>query len=310
MPHSPLDFNVSDLQINEPEIQSIIEDDFIKKNIELSILRLDQIHPVISGNKFFKLFYFLQEAKNSTHKRVITFGGAYSNHLAATAFACRQSNLNCIGIVRGEEPKILSPTLQFCLENGMTLSFLSRGSYKHKTEKLFLHDLTKKHGEHVLIPEGGYAIKGAKGAGLINRFYNCNDYTHICLPVGTATTFAGMVNENESQTEIIGFSVLKNMHDLNKRLKELKVNTHSKYSFITEYHFGGYAKKTNELTRFMNDFYYHQSIPLDFVYTGKMMFGIYDLIRKNHFPGGSKLLAIHTGGLQGNNSLEKGTLIF
>jgi 1-aminocyclopropane-1-carboxylate deaminase len=310
MPHSPLDFNVPDLQINEPEIQSIIEDAFIKKNIELSVLRLDQIHPVISGNKFFKLFYFLQEAKNSTHKRIITFGGAYSNHLAATAFACRQNNLECIGMVRGEKPKVFSPTLLFCLENGMKLSFLSRESYKHKTEKLFLHDLIKKHGEHILIPEGGFAVKGAKGAGLINRLYNGNDYTHVCLPVGTATTFAGMVNENKTQTEIIGFSVLKNMRDLDKRFEELEVNANSKYSFITDYHFGGYAKKTNELIHFMNDFYYHHTIPLDFVYTGKMMFGICDLIRKNHFPKGSKLLAIHTGGLQGNNSLEKGTLIF
>jgi len=310
MPHSPLDFIVPGLQIHHPEIEPIIDDDFINKHIELSVLRLDRIHPVISGNKFFKLFYFLQEAKNSTHKRIITFGGAHSNHLAATAFACKQSKLQCIGMIRGEKPNMLSPTLLFCLENGMELSFLSRESYNHKTEELFLRDLIKKHGEHILIPEGGFAVKGAKGAGLINGLYNGNDYTHICLPVGTATTFAGMVNENKTQTEIIGFSVLKNMHDLDKRFEELKVNANSKYSFITDYHFDGYAKKTNELIQFMNDFYYHHAIPLDFVYTGKMMFGIYDMTRKHHFPKGSKLLAIHTGGLQGNNSLETGTFIF
>ena len=310
MPYSSLHFIDEQLKINKPQIQHVIEENLIKKNVELSVLRLDEIHPVISGNKFFKLYYFLKEAKISTHKRVITFGGAFSNHLAATAFACKQNNIKCIGIIRGERPKELSPTLLFCQENGMQLSFTSRELYKQKTEKLFIQELTKNFGEHILIPEGGFSVKGAKGAALIKRLYNGNDYTHICLPVGTATTFAGIVSENKSQTNMIGFSVLKNMHDLDERLEELQINVDSKISFITEYHFGGYAKKTNELIHFINEFYSLHKIPLDFVYTGKMMFGILDLVRKNFFPKGSRLLAIHTGGLQGNTSLEKGTLIF
>ena len=309
MPYSSLDFIAADLQMKQPAIQSIIEDDLIKQNIELSVLRLDQIHPVISGNKFFKLFYFLKEAKNSTHKRIITFGGAYSNHLAATAFACKQNNLKCIGIVRGEKPPILSPTLLFCLENEMELSFVSRETYKHKNEQWFVEKMTTIYGEHTLIPEGGFSVEGARGAELISCYLEGRGYTHICLAIGTATTFAGIIN-SKINAEVIGFSVLKNLNDINNRLKYLGVNEEKSYTFISNYHFGGYAKKTDELIRFINDFYDRHNIPLDFVYTGKLMYGIYDLLKTNYFPKGSKIIMIHTGGLQGNNSLPEGTLHF
>ncbi|MDQ2721394.1 MAG: pyridoxal-phosphate dependent enzyme [Bacteroidota bacterium] len=293
-----------------PSIYVLMDELYKEKSIEISMLRLDEIHPIISGNKLFKLYYFLNEAKNSTHKTVITFGGAYSNHLAATAFACKKNNFKCIGIIRGEKPSALSPTLSFCIENEMKLKFLTRESYKKINGNGFLQELKEEYGEYILIPEGGFSIQGAKGASLITQFFKEKDYTHICLAVGTATTFAGIINGSRNNCKIIGFSVLKNMHDIDERLKDLKIDCAKTYSFINDYHFGGYAKKTNELISFINTFYDQHKIPLDFVYTGKMMFGVNDLIRKNYFPQDSKILCIHTGGLQGNNSLPEGMLQF
>ena len=297
------------IEFKEPKIVQLKDELFEKNDLHVSMLRLDKIHPVISGNKLFKLFYFLKEAKESVHKTIITFGGAYSNHLSATAFACEQMNLRSVGIVGGEKPKTLSHTLQFCLGHGMQLEFVRRSLYKNIDEKLVQH-LNNKYGEHILIPEGGFSVKGKQGASLITNYFADKNFTHVCLPVGTATTFAGIVDSNKKETEIIGFGVLKNMNDVTERFEELKVVASKKYSFIGDYHFGSYAKKTDELLSFMNAFYRKHSIPLDFVYTGKMMFGIYDLISKNYFKRGSKILCIHTGGLQGNDSLMNGELIF
>ena len=266
------------------------------------MLRLDEIHPVISGNKLFKLIYFLKEAKESVHKTIITFGGAYSNHLAATAFACEQMNIKSVGVVRGEKPKSLSHTLQFCLTHGMQLEFTSRSLYKN-IDMDFSKYLQNKYGEHILIPEGGFSIEGKQGASLISNYFNDKNYSHVCVAVGTATTFAGIADANKTKTEIIGFGVLKNQCDIPKRFGELKVDPGKKYTFFKDYHFRGFAKKSTELFSFMNQFYSKHLIPLDFIYTAKMIFGIYDLIGKNYFKPGSKILCIHTGGLQGNDSL-------
>ena len=290
--------------LKEPGINELKNDLYANNNVKITMLRLDEIHPVISGNKLFKLYYFLKDAVNSSRKKIITFGGAFSNHLAATAFACKEMNLECIGIVRGEKPAILSHTLVFCMENGMQLQFISRASYQKINEKDFLEELKNKYGESILIPEGGFSIKGKEGAELITQFFGDKKFTHVCLPVGTATTFAGIVDSNRNESEIIGLGVLKNLHDIEKRFHELEVNPERKYSFIGDYHFGGYAKKTDELISFINKFYDQHKIPLDFVYTGKMMFGVNDLIQKKYFPEGADILCIHTGGLQGNESLR------
>lgn len=293
---------------NTPEITEFKNKFYEKNNIQVYLLRLDDIHPVISGNKLFKLNYFLEEAKNNPGKKIITFGGAYSNHLAATAFACREMSFPCVGIVRGEKPATLSHTLLYCIENGMQLQFISRTSYQKINEKDFLEELKNKYGEHILIPEGGFSIKGKEGAALITRFFGDKKFTHVCLPVGSATTFAGIIDSNKNESEIIGFGVLKNLTDIAFRLQQLKIFPDKKYTFNNDYHFGGYAKKTNGLISFMNEFYNQHKVPLDFVYTGKMMFGVNDLIKKKYFTPGAKILCIHTGGLQGNNSLPAGTL--
>lgn len=300
-----------------PEIKNInvdinkIENEFIiDKGLTISILRLDKIHPEVSGNKFFKLYYFLQEAIIK-ETNIITFGGAYSNHLAATAAACKMYRISCMGIVRGEEPKNLSNTLLFCKQQGMQLEFISRENYKKKHEKDFEIKLATKFGEHILIPEGGFCKEGVAGAELISNFYSKAGYTHICSPVGTTSTLAGLIQSSIPEQKIIGFSVLKNLDDFENRIELIIGKRITKnYSLINDYHFGGYAKKTDELILFMNKLYEDFEIPTDFVYTAKMMFGVFDLIKKKYFPKGSKILCIHTGGLQGNFSLSPGTLNF
>ncbi|MDP4284726.1 MAG: 1-aminocyclopropane-1-carboxylate deaminase/D-cysteine desulfhydrase [Bacteroidota bacterium] len=310
MPQSIMQDIIPKIALNTPFISILKDRLYQHKEVEVAMLRLDEIHPVISGNKLFKLYYFLKEAKDATHKKIITFGGAYSNHLAATAFACNKCDIQSIGFVRGERSKVLSHTLSFCIENGMQLEFLSRSSYQNINDSNFLQTLKKKYGEHILIPEGGFSKKGAKGAELITQYFKDTYYSHICLATGTATTFAGIINSAENEYEIIGFCILKSNNDTEDRLNKLQANTSGKYSINNDYHFGGYAKKTNDLIAFINAFYDQHKIPLDFVYTGKMMFGVNDLIQKNYFLTGSKILCIHTGGLQGNNSLPKGILNF
>lgn len=301
--------DLPDIKNIKVDIDKIENELTLQKNVSISILRLDKIHPEVSGNKFFKLYYFLKYALSS-QKKIITFGGAYSNHLVATASACNMFGINCIGIVRGEEPKDLSHTLMFCNDRGMQLKFISRKDYKRKDEEDFKINLRDKFGDHILIPEGGYSKHGVDGAALISNFYSA-DFTHICCAVGTATTLAGIIRSSSTEQKIIGFSALKELADFESRIQFLHGKPlHKKYSLINDYHFGGYAKKTDELISFMNLFYEAFAIPTDFIYTAKMMFGVFDLIKKNYFTAGSNILCIHTGGLQGNLSLPPGALNF
>ncbi|MEO5783855.1 MAG: pyridoxal-phosphate dependent enzyme [Ginsengibacter sp.] len=292
------------------EIDKIENDLTLKKNISLSILRLDKIHPEIQGNKFFKLYYFLKKAI-AAQKNIITFGGAYSNHLAATASACKMFGINCIGIVRGEASKIHSHTLLFCKEHGMQMEFITREDYNRKDDEDFKKELIHKLGDHILIPEGGFSKEGSDGAALISNFYYNQSFTHICCAVGTATTLAGLISSSLPAQDIIGFSSIKQLNDFEKRIHFLLGNSgNENYSLNNDHHFGGYAKKNDELIQFMNAFYKAYQIPTDFVYTAKMMFGVIDLIKKNYFVEGSKVLCVHTGGMQGNLSLPPAALNF
>jgi 1-aminocyclopropane-1-carboxylate deaminase/D-cysteine desulfhydrase-like pyridoxal-dependent ACC family enzyme len=219
--------------------------------------------------------------------------------------------LQTIGIIRGEKPAELSHTLKFCLEQNMQLEFRTRKEYANKAESSFLISLEKKFGEHILIPEGGFNQQGVKGAAMITDHFKSKNYTHICCAIGTATTFAGLITSSSNTQQVIGFPALKNMNDINDRIKHLSVNIENKhYELIGDYHFGGYAKYSNELISFMNNFFESHQVPLDFIYTAKMMFGVIDLIDKNYFLPQSKILCIHTGGLQGNLSLPNGVLNF
>lgn len=272
--------------------------------ITADVLRLDKINPVISGNKWFKLRYYLEEARSQHKKGIITFGGAWSNHIIATAAACQMNGLRSIGIIRGEEPRRFSPTLLRAIEAGMQPVFISRSEYRSREIPASIQPE-----EYYIINEGGYGIMGARGASTI--LDHCgDDYTHYCCAVGTGTMMAGIINRSQAEQKTIGISVLKNNTGLKEMVQALIVNKTDNWELIHDYPFGGYAKHQPALLEFMNKFYGQTGIPSDFVYTGKLFYSINDLVEKNYFPAGSRLLLVHSGGLQGNESLPPGSLIF
>ena len=277
---------------------------FYKKEIEVAVLRLDKISPLVSGNKWFKLRYYLEETKAREKKGIITFGGAWSNHIITTAAICQMNGLKAIGIIRGEEPKRLSITLLNAKEMGMQLYFISREAYQNKEVPASINK-----DEYLIVNEGGYGETGTKGASDILN-YCSKPYTHYCCAVGTGTMMAGIVNAISPGQQVTGISVMKNNIGLEIMIQTLVTNKEITWQLNHDYHFGGYAKHQPGLLSFMNEFYKLTNIKSDFVYTGKLFFAMSDLIEKNYFPPGSKLLLIHSGGLQGNGSLPDGTLIF
>ena len=297
---------------SKADIQELHDELFLQKQVSVSVLRLDKIHPVVSGNKLFKLHYFLEEAVKSIHKTVLTFGGAYSNHLSATAYACKALQLKSIGMVRGEKPEKLSHTLQQCLQDGMQLQFISRQQYAQKDDPAFINGLKTAYGECLIIPEGGYHPLGAKGAASIMDLVKDNSYTHICIATGTATTLAGILMAAEPVQIVVGFPVLKGITNNKTGIKQLtgKTGELENLLVLNNYHFGGYAKKTDQLIQFMNHCWLQYQLPLDFVYTAKMFFGTVDAVKNDTFTKGSKILCLHTGGLQGNKSLPLNSLLF
>lgn len=272
--------------------------------INLQVLRLDKIHPLISGNKWYKLRYYLQAALKE-QKSILTFGGAWSNHIAATAAACKMFGLNAIGIIRGEEPAHYSATLQAAAACGMQLHFIPRAQYAAKEIPSSINTNAVYH-----IPEGGYGEMGVRGAATLVEGLCLTPYTHFCCASGTGTMAAGIVRVINSKQKLLAFSVLKGHHSLLKNIKELSRMEADNIMLDEGFHFGGYAKINNVLIDFMNQFYAQTSIPSDFVYTAKLFYGILARIQAGYFPEGSNILAIHSGGLQGNQSFEKGTLIF
>ncbi len=292
------------------EFDELEDDLFIKNKLKVFIARLDKIHPIISGNKLFKLHYFIEAALRSSHKTIITYGGAFSNHLLATAYACKLFGIKCIGIVRGERPGKFSHTLIQCQNYGMELFFIPRNVYKNISQMEIPDFLPSAISEAITVAEGGYCPQGAMGASLIMDKLEKINASHICAPVGTATTIAGLLMEAKPNQQIIGIPVLKNMKDINKRLYFLTGHRYPELTIFEDYYFGGYAKKTEELINFMNEFYSKHKIPTDFIYTAKMMYGVMDKIKSGFFPPFSRILCLHTGGLQGNQSLAKDVLLF
>jgi 1-aminocyclopropane-1-carboxylate deaminase len=285
---------------------------FLQKQVTVTVLRLDKLHPVVSGNKLFKLHYFLEEALATGQKAILTFGGAYSNHLVATAYACRYAGLNSIGIVRGERPPQLSHTLQQCIGYGMQLKFISREEYAMKDDEDLTQTLLDQFGDCMIIPEGGYHPLGAKGAGLIMDLAAGGNFTHVCTAIGTATTLAGLLAKAEKYQQIVGIPVLKGMTDIPGRVDFLTGDPgkNDQLTILDNYHFGGYAKKTPELIQFMNDCWNKYELPLDFVYTAKMFYAVMETLQRDHFPPQSRILCLHTGGLQGNESLPANSLLY
>lgn len=297
------------LQANSVPTQFISHPLLREKSIELAVKRLDLIHETLSGNKFFKLKYNLEKAKFLKKDTILTFGGAFSNHIFATAAAAKAENLKAIALIRGERNHPLNPTLSYAEDQGMELHFIDRKSYRRKAEVDFLKDLESKFGEFYLIPEGGtngLAIQGTQ------EILDSEDrkFTHVCTSIGTGGTITGIARSLLSTQKLIGFSSLKGefIHgEIAELFKKHKVSEFINYEIQTGYHFGGYAKYKPELIDFLWWFYENFEIVLDPIYTGKMAFGIWDMIEKDLFPAGSKVLMIHSGGLQGNMGFQAQT---
>ncbi|HLI92220.1 MAG TPA: pyridoxal-phosphate dependent enzyme [Puia sp.] len=274
------------------------------------VLRLDLLHPVISGNKLFKLKYHLQRAAANAGP-VITFGGAWSNHLVAAAYAIRQAGLSSIGIVRGEEARSLSATLRSAREYGMRLEFISRRQYAERNTPEFTNWMLARFPGAYIIPEGGSGLAGIRGCEDILRITDCSHYTHVLCAIGTGTMFLGIARASLPGQVVIGVPVLKGVDPLSLVDSNILPSDRREHAqLLTGYHFGGYARHPKPLLDFMNDFYRQTGIPSDIVYTGKLFYAYQDSLKKNIFPAAARILLIHSGGLQGNLSLPPGVLLF
>ncbi|WDF60660.1 pyridoxal-phosphate dependent enzyme [Flavobacterium sp. KACC 22758] len=272
-------------------------------HISLTIKREDLIHPFVSGNKFRKLKYNLLKAKAENKETLLTFGGAFSNHIAAVAYAGKEQGFKTIGIIRGDEllDKIQeNPTLKFAQENGMQFEFVSREEYRLKSEKSFIEKLKDKFGDFYLVPEGGTNELAVKGCEEILTEED-SVFNYVCCAVGTGGTISGLINNALPNQKILGFPALKGDF-LNDEIRIFA--NKDNWNLISDYHFGGYGKINLELIEFINSFFEETKVPLDPIYTGKMVFGVIDLINKNYFPAHSKILLIHTGGLQGIDGMN------
>jgi 1-aminocyclopropane-1-carboxylate deaminase len=294
------------MNINNIYIQDISK--FFNNILNISILRADLIDPVVSGNKWFKLQLYVRDAIAAGKTTLATFGGPYSNHIVATSTYGASMGLETVGFIRGEKPVALSPTLTDAMENGMTLHFVSREDFE-QTEKIISHN---QDPSWAWIPEGGYGITGAEGVKSMLTIKDTASFDTIICAVGTGTMMAGLIKAAAPHQQVIGLSVLKNNISIDEEIKALLTPEESKKNFEInhDYHFGGYAKHTPALIDFMNDCYKKMELPLDFVYTAKLVYGVEDLATKGKFDPTSKILIIHSGGLQGNRSFKKGTLIF
>jgi 1-aminocyclopropane-1-carboxylate deaminase len=295
------------------EVQSIFSDSFKSKSIQLDVALLDSIHPLFGGNKWFKLKYNIEEAKRRNAKAIVTFGGAYSNHIYATAAACQAFEMPCIGLIRGEYSDINNTTLSKAKAFGMQIDFLSRMDYAEKETELFEYELHEKYGNIYIIPEGGANFFGINGCMEILKNLK-HDYDTIAVSCGTATTLTGIVLSAQPNQKILGFAPMKGgiylketvQYNLNNFLgskvaaEELMRNV----TIIDDYHFGGFAKVNDDLRKEKLKLEQLFGFELDYVYTAKMFYGLLDMIEKGGLQSNQKILAIHTGGLQGNAGFE------
>lgn len=294
-------------------VENIKEVLFDSNHLSIDVLREDLNHPIIQGNKFRKLQYNILNAQKKGNGTLLSFGGAYSNHIAAVAAAGKEYGFKTIGVIRGEETLPLNPTLARCKQDGMEFHYVERSTYKMKNTQDFKEYLRSKFGSFYLIPEGGtnyYAVNGC-----MEIIEDYSQYDFICCPIGTGGTVAGITLANQGKAKILGFSSLKGGEFLNQEIREhimtvtndeeLTAEVLQSFELITEFHFGGYAKFTNELLNFVRNFHSNHQIKWDIIYNGKMAFGVYELIKAGFFPKNSRILLVHTGGIQGLAGIEQ-----
>ncbi len=304
------------LDYTSTPIQEIQHPLLKEAKVSLLIKREDLNHPFVTGNKWWKLKYNLEEAEQQSQKTILTFGGTYSNHIYATAAAAHELNLKSIGIIRGEETLPLNPTLAFASQMNMKLHYVDRETYRNKNSPEFIKNLQNTFGDFYMIPEGGSNELAVKGVYEFAQHLNI-DFDYLCCAVGTGGTLAGLIAGLQDQKHIIGFSSLKNGSFLKEEIEKLlsdfrtlydpmfgsaenySKNVYGNWELETSYHHGGYGKVTKNLLLFLQEIEEKTSIRFDPIYTGKMLFGIIDRAKKGMFKPGSSILAIHTGGLQG-----------
>ena len=280
---------------------------FCLKGIKVDVLRLDELHPIVSGNKWFKLKYYLQQAQEQSAGIIASFGGPYSNHLVALAFAAKKYNIQSVGYVRSNEDEPITPTLQEAKQYGMHLNFLGRNNFQFlKTELLKNNDENNTY----FVDEGGYGNLGAKGAATILSNTLTNNYSHIVCAVGTGTMMAGLINAANPHQHVIGIPVLKNEATIRNEITQLITFKETPFTLLHDFHLGGYAKTNQAQFDFMNQLWTTEKIPTDIVYTSKLFMAVKSLVANNYFSPTAKILMIHSGGLQGNRSLPAGTLLF
>ena len=287
--------------LSELPIQSLIGERI--DNTSLDILRLDLLDTLSSGNKWFKLKYNILEAKKQGKTGILTFGGAYSNHLSAVAKICSDLSMNSIGIVRGEKVEPLNITLSECEKNGMELHFLSRELYRIKKHAECEAKIKEEYNNYLFVPEGGSNSEGVMGAEEIVKFIPKNKYQYVCVPFGSGGTIAGIIRANRN-FKVLGFSSLKGAQYMEEVIRGLADSKNTKWRLVYDYHFGGFAKTDHTLFEFMKEFNEQYDIKLDPIYNAKMMYGVIDLVRSGHFRPDSRVLAINTGGLQGLRGFE------
>jgi 1-aminocyclopropane-1-carboxylate deaminase len=291
--------------------------EFSRQAIGATALRLDKIHPVVSGNKWFKLKEHLRIAIEKKNRGIVTFGGAWSNHIVAAAWAAQETGLGSTGIIRGENagplyPSSFSAALRDATDYGMRLEFISRAEYKRKDEPEYLDKLAAAYPDAYFLPEGGAGPAGIRGCEEIGQWAEIGRYSHILCAIGTGTMFLGLARASAPGQKIIGIPVLKGLqHFLSGNAALIDdPETSARCEINGNYHFGGYARKSEELLDFMRRLYTDTGIPTDLVYTGKLFYAALDMANKGLFPRGSEILIVHSGGLQGNRSLPVGTLGF
>lgn len=283
------------LKYHHTPIQEVHYPALISADVKLFVKREDLNNPEVSGNKWWKLKFNLAEARRQGHDTILTFGGAYSNHIAATAAAAAASGFKSIGMIRGEKAATLNPVLASAIKHGMLVQYISRTQYGNKTDDAFLAWLTETYGRFYLVPEGGSNSLGIAGMEDFG-FHLPIGFDFICCPIGTGASLSGIVRSQHGKGNILGFAVMKGGESWITEIAKFDPG-YDNWQVIHRYHFGGYAKSTNELDSFIADFKSSQGIPLEVVYSAKMMFGILDMASREYFPKGSTILAIHTGGL-------------
>lgn len=294
--------------VDNTPLQEIDDELFIRKKIKLYIKRDDLIDQHLSGNKFFKLKYNLLEAADNNFRTLLSFGGAYSNHIYSLAYAGKKFGFKTIGIIRGEEHIPLNPTLYFAKQCGMELFYLSRSDYRKKYSDDIINQLHKEFGDFYLIPEGGSNELAVKGCSEIPSRIDLDNDCLFCA-CGTGGTLAGIINGVNRKTKVIGIAVLRNASFLIDEVKRLSCSDNSNWEILLNYHFGGYAKFNSELIDFIKTFNEKFKIQLEPIYTGKLLYAIYDLARNDFFKPGSKIVAYHSGGLQGLEGLRQRNLL-